>query len=422
MGIKGVFNFFSTSVASLENRANLAATLLVSWVIIFFTWLQHYPTLLDPDAFYHAKMAVFLSRGILVKSFVWLPLTTLAQHFADHHFLYHVALIPFVYFFDPLVGIKVSIVLFGALVVFVYYYSLRRLAVPGAFWFTLLAFTSPMFLGRLNYIKALPLSLIIYLLGLTKLREYRYAALGVLSAIYVWTYGGWPLLVETVIVYSAILFFLNSKLWRQSLKLTGAAVVGAVAGIVFNPYFPHNLWFYWQQIFKIALSPQTSYGVGAEWFSPSFWAIYVQNAALFIFIIMAASLYLLNRLTTKQSIFEDDSSKAFMATLFVQSFGLLVATMVASRYVEYFIPLSCLTLGLLASSLFKHPAILRGDIGSSSTSVSTEIVSQSMGSLLLGLGLVVVGIYSGCTLIFFIQSLTITLTVVMPPFGLLISS
>jgi hypothetical protein len=54
------------------------------------------PDLPDNDGFYHIKLAEIMRTEGLRPAFPWLPLTILnAREYYDHHFLFHMALIPF---------------------------------------------------------------------------------------------------------------------------------------------------------------------------------------------------------------------------------------------------------------------------------------------------------------------------------------
>ena len=56
------------------------------------------PNLPDNDGFYHIKMAWLMRTEGLKPDFIWLPQSILNEEdFYDHHFLYHVALIPFTF-------------------------------------------------------------------------------------------------------------------------------------------------------------------------------------------------------------------------------------------------------------------------------------------------------------------------------------
>ena len=56
------------------------------------------PDMPDNDGFYHIKLAALMREQGFKPEFIWLPLSILnAREFYDHHFLFHVFLIPFTF-------------------------------------------------------------------------------------------------------------------------------------------------------------------------------------------------------------------------------------------------------------------------------------------------------------------------------------
>ena len=69
----------------------------------------------DWDGYYHIKTAQLMwqnfSHGKWLPTFEWLPLTVLnPARYADHHFLFHLLQIPFLWFFEPVMAAKVAAV------------------------------------------------------------------------------------------------------------------------------------------------------------------------------------------------------------------------------------------------------------------------------------------------------------------------
>jgi hypothetical protein len=82
------------------------------------------PDLPDNDGFYHIKLAWLMRTEGLKPDFPWLPMSILNEgEFYDHHFLFHVALIPFT-FGDLLSGAKWAAVLFAALAFLTIWYCI----------------------------------------------------------------------------------------------------------------------------------------------------------------------------------------------------------------------------------------------------------------------------------------------------------
>src|SRR5512133_200634 len=73
------------------------------------------PDMPDNDGFYHIKLAWLMRTEGLKPNFPFLPLSILKDgEFYDHHFLFHVALIPFT-FGDLRLGAKWAAVTFASL-------------------------------------------------------------------------------------------------------------------------------------------------------------------------------------------------------------------------------------------------------------------------------------------------------------------
>src|SRR3989344_3431557 len=99
-------NFFAT-------HPYRQAAVIFAVSVLLFSWLHWQPAFADPDSFYHAKMSQFLLERGAINEFPWLSATSLRYQFVDHHFLYHLILIPFVAV-SPLIGLKVATVLLAA--------------------------------------------------------------------------------------------------------------------------------------------------------------------------------------------------------------------------------------------------------------------------------------------------------------------
>jgi len=96
---------FQKWTTTFENRIALnwadIRTGILLWVIflVFLSLVQFStPDLPDNDGYYHIKLAYLMRTEGLTPNFDWLPLSILnAREYYDHHFLFHVALIPFTF-------------------------------------------------------------------------------------------------------------------------------------------------------------------------------------------------------------------------------------------------------------------------------------------------------------------------------------
>ncbi|MFA6255223.1 MAG: hypothetical protein WC675_04330 [Patescibacteria group bacterium] len=334
LSINRISNFFS-------KRQYLVLFLIT---VSLFIYLQFDSTFADPDSFYHAKLAEILAEKGAITEFPWLTATNLKYNFVDHHFLYHLILIPFVKLFSPLFGLKIATVTFASLLILTFFWFLRQLKVKGAFWYALFLLTVNPFIFRVNLAKAQALVLIFLFLIIYLLFTRRYLFLILVSCLYVWLYGGWPLLLVLAVIYGLVsslfvywkrggflLRLKKKKIYGQNLLLVVSILLGIAAGVFFSPYFPWNLDFYWQQSFKIAvLNYQYSIGVGGEWYPYQFSHLLLAAAPLWLLYFLAVF------------IFTTDFKKQSMNSWFflILSFLFFMLTLKSRRYIEYFVPLA----------------------------------------------------------------------------------
>lgn len=344
---------------------------VISFVVLLV--LQAAPVFADPDSFYHAKMAILMRDQGVIRSFPWLDLTVLGEHYTDQHFLYHVLLIPFVTWFPPLVGLKLATVMFGAAVITVAYWMMKKLGVQWAFFFALLLLFSRPFSFRMSLAKAPSTSLIILLVGLTWMFQYHLKRLWFLAFAYVWYYGGFALLGVGAVTHATVSVFhnrfitghnshrfvqkikaligrhaRNPRVRRLNLWLMIAVVSGLTAGVVFNPYFPSNISFYYHQLINIGvINFQKVIGVGGEWYPYGFLNLVANGAFASILLVIAFAAL---------AIRVKDQTKATW-TMFVLTIFFFILTLKSRRYVEYYIPFAIIFSAMSISNAVKglHP-------------------------------------------------------------------
>lgn len=337
-------SFFSPTIRHLSLKPYRLYILLFVASVIFFSYLQVDRTFADPDSFYHAKITTLLAERGLIKELPWLSATGLSSSFTDHHFLYHLILIPFVIIFPPLIGLKVATVFLASLAILTLFWFLRQINAKGAFWYALFLLTVGPFIFRLNLAKAQPLVLIFLFIFIYLLFHRRYLLLILLSCLYVWLYAGWPLLILLALIYGAISILIPQnkkswlvlgksklKVWRQSFKLVFSVCLGVAAGIFFSPYFPGNLEFYWQQSFKIAIfNYQYFIDVGAEWYPYVFSHLLLAAIPFFALFVVGCVAFIVSV----------DKQPANSWFLLIITFLFFILTLKSRRYIEYFVPIA----------------------------------------------------------------------------------
>jgi hypothetical protein len=221
------------------------------------------PDMPDNDGFYHIKLAWLMRTEGLKPDFPFLSLSILNEReFYDHHFLFHVALIPFT-FGDLRTGAKWAAVTFASLAFLAVWYLFDRQRVPFSWlWALGLLGISDAFLYRMSITRAQSLSLGLLALAYVWLLEGKYKHLAVLGFVYVWMYDAFPLMVAL-----AILHFLAVALTEHRLEFRPLLYIsaGILLGMLINPYFPDNLIFSYHHMLP-KLADATSVRVGNEWY------------------------------------------------------------------------------------------------------------------------------------------------------------
>lgn len=310
------------------------------------------PAFGDADAYYHIWMAKRLLADGPMRIFTRLPLTSLADHFADQHFLYHLALTPFVGLFGDFWGLKVATALFASLAMTAFLYLLKTLGVRRAWLWSLPLLFAPGFVFRLLLTKATALALTALFLFLAALKKERRAALFAIAFAYVWLHAGWPILIVVALVDALI---------RRSAKFLLAIFGGLSLGLVANPFFPQNLFFYREQIVQVAIVGGHAFGVlvGQEWYPADFGSLISGNFLIFLpfFVITAFTACAVMR--TRPIRPEAVSSERRRAILFFVALAaiFLLMTLRQARHKEYFLPLL-----LAASALLGDTALAAIDV------------------------------------------------------------
>jgi hypothetical protein len=290
----------------------------------------------DWDGYYHIRWSSLLwesfRQGHWLPAFTWLPLTVLnTQDYADHHFLFHLLQIPFLWFFEPVMAAKVAAVVYSSLALFSVYWLLFRYGIDYLLiWFGALLTCANPFFYRMSMAKAPPLTIIITIIGIYLLFERKYIYLLPLMFLFVWTYSLFPLLLFAAVFWVLIIGWNERRVeWRPLAYTVG----GLILGNLINPYFPQNLWLFYEHFAeKIKIGTDFAVPVGGEWYPYS-----GQELLTHFPIALAAMLigYILFAPKNKKL-----PEKATFFLMFVTV--LLAAQFRSKRFAEYFPPFAIL--------------------------------------------------------------------------------
>ena len=288
----------------------------------------------DYDGYYHIKWSRLLWEGMreghFPPTFNWLPLTTLHPNdYVDHLFI-HFLQIPFTWFSDLRAGAKVAALLYASLAVFSCYLLIIRYRIRHTLiWLLALLACSAPFLYRLNMAKAPPVAILFMVIGIYLLFEKRYLLLLPLAFVFVWTYSLFVTLLGMAFIWTLVVGWSERRFeWRPFVW----TLVGTIAGLVINPYFPKNIRLFVEHVLmKVSLSG-FAIEVGQEWYPYDSWYLLLNCGVAFIAMVVGYIAY------------DSSDRKRAARPLFLMAFStiLMIACFAQRRWVEYWPPFAIL--------------------------------------------------------------------------------
>ncbi|MGA1197297.1 MAG: hypothetical protein ACO36I_12470 [Candidatus Latescibacterota bacterium] len=225
--------------------------------VTLFTWLVTcVPGLMGVDSYFHMRYSQKIWQEGIPDTFPHLVYTIYSQNFADDHFLFHIIQIPFT-FGNLITGAKIYGVVFGTLVILIFFFILKHHHIRFApIWTLALLASSAPFLFRIGMARAPSLSLCILLIATALALSDKDRWFLPLSFIFVWLYGGFPLIAGLA---SSVFFasFLTQKKRPHILLYCG---LGISLGLIIHPYFPDNITFLYKSYTQIEFADVVTAG------------------------------------------------------------------------------------------------------------------------------------------------------------------
>ncbi len=307
----------------------------------------------DWDGYYHIRWSSLLWENFKhfkwLPEFTWLPLTVLnADDYADHHFLFHLFQIPFLWFFEPVTAGKVAAIFYGSLAIFSVYWMMFRYKVDYLLlWLAALLTCANPFFYRMNMAKAPPLTIIYTVAGIYLLFERKYKWLLPLMFIFVWTYSLYPILFLAAMIWAGIMAWNERRFEWQPLAYSFG---GMVLGNIINPYFPDNLKLFSEHFFT-KFTSDYPVSVGGEWYPYDGWQLLTHLTVAFIAMFIGYILFTprSGKMPEKATFF-----LVFASVLFVWIFK-------SKRIAEYFPPFAILFAAFSWQAFFAMRSVLPED-------------------------------------------------------------
>lgn len=298
--------------------------LVVCYTILIFS----VPYMPDIDGHWHITLSHKMWSDGIIKRLPELAYTMYNEYYREHHFLFQVLYMPFALIPDLYLGEKIAALFYASFAGIVFVLWLRRMNVQALWFWTLLYVAgSSGFLFRIMMARVQSVSLLWILLCCWCLQEKRYRLLALLSFSYVWLYDAFLLLIPILFVFMLAEYLVDKKIDKRAFI---SVISGLVAGIIINPYFPHNITSYYYNAVRSVITTQ-GVAVGVEWLPYSFEFYYIGNLAIAITLIFALA-YLSEKAFRHSLTSEHKKQLIFLMGIFIIFFGL---TCKSKRFIEY---------------------------------------------------------------------------------------
>jgi hypothetical protein len=306
----------------------LYGVVLVGAAAFFALFQFQTENLLDFDGYFHIKYATILRTDGPRYRLPWLQCTIYSRSYRDHHFLFHVLLIPFTWLGDLRLGAKIAATAFPAVMGLSFFHLLRVGRVPwSGVWMVALAGAGTHFMLRMLAPRPMAGSLALLLLAAAFLIGKRRRALAALAAGAVWFYDGFGMIVVLALLFFAAEWLVEGRrAWRGLFWCLG----GTAVGILVNPYFPRNIASYAFNLYRSFSGLESAMSSATEWYPPPAWQVVTlaPGAALGLLIAGVAGRWCRPRV----------ESIALLALALLT----LLMTARAQRYMEYYPPAAVL--------------------------------------------------------------------------------
>ncbi len=323
----------------LNRRAFIEVAAVFAIALVYFRWqVGHWQGVPDFDGHYHLRVIQWIAHEGLWSDIPWLPFTVLGERGPDHHWLWHVALLPLAWLPDQqalLWGAAVN----GALAVAAIALVMRLLGVPAAPLFAVLAVTAGTLMPmRLMMLRTQNAAVVYMMLAVWAMARERYKTLGVIAFLFMESYHAGVIMGPM----AAIGCLVRSSTERR-VVLTPLVAVGAglSAALLVSPWFPRNIEYLMFHLFfktpHSLLGDQVSSLIGTEWYPPG-WARLALEAWP-AHLMLAAALIAFRRLRA-------DTWLAIGVALLS-----LWLYWQAARFAEYYVPFAALAAGLAARDM-----------------------------------------------------------------------
>lgn len=324
-------------------RAIVEAAIAFLVALVLFRWqLARWNGFVDFDGHYHLRVIQWIAHQGLWSDIPWLPFTVLGEHGPDHHWLWHVLLLPFAWLPDAQ-ALPWAAAFNGAATVAVIAFVVRSLGVPAAPVFVVLAVAAGTFMPmRLLMLRTQNIAVIYMMLSVWAIARRRDGVLGVLSFLFLESYHAGVVMAPIGAIGAAARSLTERRFVAAPLV---AAVAGLTLALLVSPWFPRNVEYLMFHLFfktpNSLLGEHVSALIGTEWYPPPLAALLVQ--AWPAHVMLAAACVSLAWRRWRDAAFRPGADTLAALGIAFLSLALYVK---AVRFAEYYVPFAALAAGL----------------------------------------------------------------------------
>ena len=323
---------------SQTRRALIEAAVVFAASLALFRWqVFRWGGLPDFDGHYHLRVVQWIAHQGLWADIPWLPFTVLGEKGPDHHWLWHVALLPFAWLADA-DALAWGAAFNAAATLAVIALVMRLLGVPAAPLFALLAVSADALMPmRLLMLRTQNVAVIYMMLAVWAMARGRTKTLAVIAFLFLESYHAAVIIAPMALIGCAV----SSLAERRVIVAPAIAVAsGLTLALLVSPWFPRNIEYLMFHLFfktpHSVLGEQMSSLVGTEWYPPGWRRLAVQAWPAHVMLAAACATLGLRRWRTDTLI---AIGVAFLC---------LALYWKAARFAEYYVPFAALAAGLAA--------------------------------------------------------------------------
>jgi hypothetical protein len=338
----------------MSERARVAATLALL-LASMLAWHGSFPWLLDYDGFYHLAGARLMLQEGFDAGMPWMWGSIFESGFVDHHFGFHLLLMPFVAWPGGIVGGKLAAGLLSGAALGASFLWLRSERVPAPlFWALLPLAVSWGFAFRIGMLRVMSLSWICLVLAIALASRGRNVGLLLLSTLYSLSYQQ-ALLVLPVAAGAWIADRMLGPDPRHARRpgawTLAAAAAGLVLGLAIHPHAPRTFGYLSQHLgMHVGGAPLP---LGTEWDPPALRKVWMQGTLL-VPALLGALVAVGRELWSRRADGKADGGRRIAAATLLVLAGAAAASALSfrmMRFVEVSAPLTAAALGFCARDL-----------------------------------------------------------------------